>query len=73
MFDEDLLLKYRWAVSERTNGHQREEYERDDNHPGKYRHEDRPPFTIFRAMRGTRPPILLPSFEAEDLAHTTRK
>jgi hypothetical protein len=73
MFDEDLLLEHRWVVSERTNGHQREEYERDDNHPGKYRHEDRPPLTTFRAMRRTRRPILLPSLEAEDLAQTTRK
>ena len=50
MFDEDLLLEHRWVVSERTNGHQREEYQRDDKHPGKYRDKDRPPFTTFRAM-----------------------
>ena len=73
MFDKDLLLKYRWAISERTNGHQREEQERDDKHPGKYRYEDRPPFTTFRATRGTQLSILLPTFEAEDLAQTIRK
>ena len=70
---EDLLLKHRWVISERANGHQREEYERDDKHPGKDRHEDRRPFTTFRATRGTRSPILLPTLEAKDLTDTTRK
>ncbi len=71
--NEDLLLKHRRTVSERTDGHQWEEQERDDDHSGKYRHKDRLPFTIFRAMRGTRPPVPLPTFETEDLANTTRE
>ncbi len=59
-------------VLESTDGHQWEEQERDDNHPGKYRYKDRPRFTILRAVR-TRPPILLPTLEAEDLAQAARE
>lgn len=71
LFKENLLLKYRWMASKRTDGHKWEEHGRHDHHPCKYCHEDRFPFTFSRGMECNLLSFLLPSFEAEDLTQTT--